>query len=210
MRNRAAPDIMRRYASSAFSNGRVSIMGRTSVSTLKSRVSWVSIALPVRLPMTDRPPKISGTPLTGIGSPDTPTTTSFPRTERPGSRLAIAVPLGRGRQDHVGASQFLQRSSRILSFGVDVNVKLPVWAQDVLCLDRSRLQRCENPSSWRTARQCPNPPMPWTSNGIACTSSVAERIECGDAGADQRAASSDLSSSGMRTSARASAIIISA
>src|ERR1700729_3359455 len=94
MRNRAAPDIMRRYASSAFSNGRVSIMGRTSVRTLKSRVSWVSIALPVRLPMTDRPPKISGTPLTGIGSPETPTTTSFPRTESPEIRLAIAAPLG--------------------------------------------------------------------------------------------------------------------
>src|SRR5208283_4380631 len=119
MRNRAAPDIMRRYASSAFSNGRVSIIGRTSVRTLKSRVSWVSIALPVKLPMTERPPKMSGTPLSGIGSADTPTTTSFPRTERPGSRPDCGS-AGRGCQDHVGTAQFLQRGSHILIFGVDV------------------------------------------------------------------------------------------
>ncbi len=70
------------------------MMGRTSASTLKSRVSCVSIALPVRLPTTERPPKMSGTPFSGIGSSDTPTATSLPRTARPGSRLPIADPLG--------------------------------------------------------------------------------------------------------------------
>src|ERR1700730_4641628 len=52
------------------------------------------IALPVRLPTTDRPPKISGTPLTGMASPETPTTASLPRVLRPGIKLPIAAPLG--------------------------------------------------------------------------------------------------------------------
>ena len=94
MRNRASPDIMRRSASSAFSKGSVSIMGRTSVRTLKSRVSCVSIALPVRLPMTERPPKMSGTPLTGSDHPKHQLPQAFREPRRPGSRLAIAAPLG--------------------------------------------------------------------------------------------------------------------
>src|SRR5271155_2080262 len=186
MRNRASPDIMRRYASSALSNGRVSIMGRTSVSTLKSRVSWVSIALPVRLPMTERPPKISGTPLTGIGSPETPTTTSLPRTERPRKQAGDCGSAGGGRQDDVGTSQLLQCCSRILGLGVDVNVRSQLGREMFFVWTEADRNGAEAHLFGVLHAEMPQTADTLDSNGIASTSGVAERIECGDAGADQR------------------------
>jgi len=145
------------------------------------KVSCVSIALPVRLPTTSGHQEMSGTPLTGIGSPETPTTTSFPqqRGREAGWRLLLRwVRLPGSRS---APPSFCSRGSRILSFSVDVNVSAQLRREMFLCL-YERLRRCENPSSLHTARQDVLTTNTLDSDGIACASGVAERIERRDAG----------------------------
>src|SRR6202034_4834989 len=93
---------------------------------------------------------------------------------------------GGGRQDDVGTSQLLQSCSRILGLGVDVNVRSQLeremfffWTEPDRNGAEAHLFGVLHAEMAQTADTL-------DSNGIASTSVVAERIECGDAGTDQR------------------------
>src|SRR5271155_5384098 len=70
---------MRAYASAARSRGTVSIIGRTFWNTLNVRVSSISMAVPARVPSSERAPNMSWAGFTWIGSGDAPATISRPR-----------------------------------------------------------------------------------------------------------------------------------
>jgi hypothetical protein len=61
-RNRALPLIIRSYASSARSKGKISFMDLTLVNAQKDNVSWESIEAPEGQPTIDRLPKIKDNP----------------------------------------------------------------------------------------------------------------------------------------------------
>src|SRR6202050_4105126 len=177
MRNRASPDIMRRYASSAFSKESVSIMGRTSVRTLKSRVSCVSIALPVRLPTTERPPKMSGTPLTGMGSPETPTATKFAANFKTGKQATDCGPAWCGRKDDIRASELLQCCRRVLCLGIDVDVRSEFLRQMLFVGAPTNRHGTQAHFSRKLHAKVAKSTDSLNGNGVAGTCGVTKRIE---------------------------------
>src|SRR6202041_654569 len=91
-----------------------------------------------------------------------------------------------GRQDDVGPSQLLQCCSRILGLGVDVNVRSQLGREMFFVWTEADRNGAEAHLFGVLHAEMAQTADPLDSNGIASTSVVAERIECGDAGTDQR------------------------
>src|SRR5580658_10617478 len=93
---------------------------------------------------------------------------------------------GGGRQDDVGTSQLLQCCSHILGLGVDVKVRSQLGREMFFVWTEADSNGAEAHLFGVLHAEMPQTADTLDSNGVASTSGVAERIECGDAGADQR------------------------
>jgi hypothetical protein len=102
------------------------MVGRTPVSALKANVSCESMEAPEAWPVTVRLAPIRSSAETSIGSIPTPTTTSRPRTARPGITVLIALPLVTVA-DRLRTAEFHQLRRHVLRLAVkiDMGAELP-------------------------------------------------------------------------------------
>ena len=161
-------------------------------------MSSESIEVPDGQPWIDRSPLISRSGETSIGSAEAPTTTSSPSTPSPPSAAVIALALVRGREDDARAAELgAARPPTFWVAAVDVVVRAELPGERLLvgaARDRDGAEahlRGELHAEMAEAADAED------GDQVARPrAAVAQRVEGGDAGAQQRRRLGRLSSVG--------------
>ena len=178
---------MRSISLGGFRSGNVSIIGRTSDSTLNFSVSSESVAVPDGQPRMERRAPMSSSGDLRSARPPAPTHHQLAVDAQSAEHRAHALGIGHRREDHLRAAELGQLFRRILRRAVDVDVRAELLRQRLLV--RAARDRDGPESHLRRelhAKMAEAADAQHRDQIAGARAAVAQRVECRDAGTQQR------------------------